>query len=170
MVLTGIDSYVNLGGIGAVILGILSERTVPMSCTPFINSTQDLAAIMTYIDPMTRSSYKNWWKEVTKENASAAVLEEVKTWRKYYIVRRDKSVLSHGLPKKTESVISIKCYEPELRAYQKYEDSYITTFEGFQSSTDPDLTLGKRDLTDVLLLYMINMVSSTFLVIICRQL
>ena len=148
------------GSIGAAVLGILSERTVPMSCTPFINSTQDLATFMTFIDPTIKASYKSWWKEATKKNAGDLAMVEVSKWRKYYMVRREKDVLSNMLPKKTVSIVSVKCYEPELHVYKRYEQSFISAFEEFQfkNSTDPELTVGKKDLTNILLMYLINMV------------
>jgi len=138
------------GGIGAVILGINSDRVVPMSCTPFINSTQDLATIMAFIDPKMKSSYKTWWKQATKQNADYSIVEEVRRWRKYFLVGRQKEMLSHKLPEKTETVISVDCFESELHVYKRYEDSFVSTFESFKNSTDPGLTLGKKDLTNIL--------------------
>jgi len=74
------------------------------------------------------------------------------------MISRDQTVLRNALTVKTEIVLGVQCFEPELTVYKRYEQSFISTFEGYIHSTDPDLTLGKKDLTDVLLLYLINMV------------
>ena len=71
-------------------------------------------------------------------------------------------MLSHKLPEKTETVISVDCFESELHVYKRYEDSFVSTFESFKNSTDPGLTLGKKDLTNILLMYLINMVRQLF--------
>ena len=129
-----------------------------MSCTPFIDSTQDLATLMTFIDPTMKYSFKQWWKEAIKKNPSISIVEEVKKWRKFYFVGRQKDFLRDDLPRKTEVTIHSQCNDSELRAYEIYEDSFINTFEGFKNSTDPGLTIGKKDLTNILLMHLMNMV------------
>jgi|AntRauTorckE5430_2_1112549.scaffolds.fasta_scaffold02626_4 hypothetical protein len=129
-----------------------------MTCTPFISSTGDLATLMVFIDPTMPASHKGWWKEATKPNADKHVVEDVQLWRNFYMISRDQTVLRNALTVKTEIVLGVQCFEPELTVYKRYEQSFISTFEGYVHSTDPDLTLGKKDLTDVLLLYLINMV------------
>ena len=104
------------------------------------------------------ASHKGWWKEATKQIADKNVIEKVKLWRNCYIIRRDQTFLRNGLTVKAETVLSVQCFEPELTVYKRYEQSFIALFEGYINSTDPDLSLGKKDLTDVLLLYLINMV------------
>jgi SNF2 family N-terminal domain. len=148
------------GGIGAALLGITAGRTVPMTCTPFINSTGDLATLMVYIDPTMAAAHKKWWKEATKQEPSESTIEAIAAWKKYYLIRRDQEVLRDHLPKRSEAIVSVQGFESELRVYKRYEQSFISTFEGFVNSTDPGLTLGKKDLTDILLMYLINMVST----------
>jgi hypothetical protein len=72
-----------LGGIGAALLGIAAGRTVPMTCTPFINSTSDLATLMLYIDPTMAAAHKKWWKEATKQESSESIVEAISSWKKY---------------------------------------------------------------------------------------
>ncbi len=151
-------SVLFIGGIGAVILGANSGRVVPMSSTPFINSTQDLATSMALIDPKMKSSYKTWWKQATKRNADKTTVEEVSRWRKYFLVGRQRDILCNELPEKSEIVISVDCFDSELHDYKRYETHFVSAFERYKNSTDPGLTLGKKDITSILLMYLINMV------------
>ena len=147
-------------GIGGALLGTAAERTVPMTSTPFISSTGDLATLMVFIDPTMPSAYKAWWKEATKRDPSASVIEKAKSWRKFYFMRRDQDILCNELSAVKEAVVHVQCFEPELAVYKRCEQSFITTFEGYKKSSDPGLTLGKKDLTGVLLLYLMKMVST----------
>jgi len=147
-------------GIGGALLGTAAERTVPMTSTPFISSSGDLATLMVFIDPTMPSAYKTWWKEATKRDPGATMIEKVKSWRRFYFLRRDQDILCNSLSVLTETVVRVQCSEPELVVYKRCEQSFITTFEGYKNSSDPGLTLGKKDLTDVLLLHLIKMVST----------
>jgi len=150
-------NLITYGGIGAALLGIAAGRVVPMTCTPFINTTGDLATLMVFIDPTMAAAHKKWWKEATKQETSKSSIDAVSLWKKFYLIRRDQEVLRDHLPKRSEAVRSVQCFEPELRVYKRYEQSFISTLGGYLNSSDPGLTLGKKDLTDILLLYLINM-------------
>jgi hypothetical protein len=146
------------GGISAALLGIASGRIVPMTDTPFIDTTGDLAMLMVFIDPTMAAAHKKWWKEATKQESNKVTVDAVSSWKKYYLIRRDQEVLCDHLPKRTEDVRSVQCFEHELCVYKRYKQSFILMLEGYVNYSDPGLTLGKKDLMDILLLYLINMV------------
>ncbi len=146
------------GAIGAALLGVISKRTIPISATPFIDSTQDVATLMTFIDPTMKAAHKSWWKEATRTNADDTTVQEVSNLCQHYIIRRERDVLKNQLTRKTISVINVDCHESELEVYKRYEDLFLKAAQ----SADPDLTVGKKELATVLLSYLINMVRGTF--------
>jgi len=150
-------NLVTYAGIGAALLGLLSDRTIPMSATPYVESTQDMATLMTFIDPSLKAAYKLWWKETTQEYVSDSLLNEVRDFRRLYMIRRERNVLTKELVGIETRVVNVKCNKSELDVYKRYESLFFATFENFQNSTDPDLTIGKKELTSIMLSYLINM-------------
>lgn len=107
-----------------------------MSGTPYNNREQDLATLMTFIDPSLPSAREAWWQKATKDGAAARVVEAVKEWSQSYMVRRDKEVLGELLPKKTISTKPISAHPMELDVYESYEQNFLQVLERFQRLTN----------------------------------
>jgi SNF2-related domain len=101
-------------GIGAGLIGLHAERMIPMSGTPYNNGCQDLATLMTMIDPSSETAYEDWWREVTKGEAAAKVAMAISEWSKNFVIRRDKSVIAAQLPQKVIRIKQVAPYPLEL--------------------------------------------------------
>lgn len=84
----------------AGLVSLHSERIVLLTGTPFNNSCQDLATLMTYIKPSNKAAELNWWKGVTSPRVGVKVVERLAKWTSTFVLRREKSVIEHLLPKK----------------------------------------------------------------------
>jgi SNF2-related domain len=104
-------------GIGAGLIGLHAERMIPMSGTPYNNGCQDLATLMTMIDPSSEAAYEDWWKEATKEQAATKVAMAISEWSKNFVIRRDKSVIAANLPQKLIRIKQVAPYPLELAVY-----------------------------------------------------
>jgi hypothetical protein len=63
-----LKNMVSFWGMGAALLGAMSERIVPLSGTPYNNGPQDVATLMAFIDPTLPSANKPWWIHATKDH------------------------------------------------------------------------------------------------------
>lgn len=85
-----------------------------MTGTPFNNTLQDMATLMSFIQPSHGSAYKRWWVKATDNGTAKSVQKAVKSWSSKYLVRRGKDTIEHFLPKKTVRKESIQAYPFEL--------------------------------------------------------
>jgi hypothetical protein len=123
-------------GLGAALLGIHAERVVPLTGTPYNNGPQDVATLMTFIDPSEDSASEKWWKNATKVGAAAAVKEAVSEWSNTYMLRREKDVLGSKLPKKTVQTKPVAPYPLELEVYEHYEATLFKVLDKFAKLVD----------------------------------
>jgi len=158
-----LKNLVSFWGIGAALLGRLSERCVPLTGTPYNNGPQDMASLMNFIDVHHPAARKNWWVNATKDGGMETVIRNVRDWRSEYMIRREKDVLTCKLFKKTRTMIPVACHVPELMVYQGFESSFMDALSKFQRMTrNPINPLTKRHLAEMftyLMCSMSNMVS-----------
>jgi hypothetical protein len=55
-----LKNLVSFWGLGTALLGMASQRSVPISGTPYNNGPQDMATLMTFVDPKLDSSKLAW--------------------------------------------------------------------------------------------------------------
>jgi hypothetical protein len=85
----------------AGLVGIHSKRVIALSGTPYNNNCQDIATLMSYIDPMQRSAVLKFWENATGNyTCSNRVKINLREWTNKYLVRREKDVIEHKLTKK----------------------------------------------------------------------
>ena len=131
-------------GMAAGVMGLHAGRIIPMSGTPFNNNVQDMATLMTFIDPSAGSAGEKWWKENTKNGEAKAVVEAVKDWSDTYLLRRDKNVISAHLPPKIIKSKSVLPYPMELREYEKHEESFLVILSNFQTIEEGYMTPAQK--------------------------
>ena len=110
-------SLLTYWGMSACLIGLHSLRTIPLSGTPFNNSTQDMATLMTMIDPTLDSASEDWWKNATSGSAARSVTDAISEWSTNFLIRRDKSVIEKNLPTKTIYKKAVAPYPLELSVY-----------------------------------------------------
>jgi SNF2 family DNA or RNA helicase len=103
-------------GLAAAMIGLHSESIFPMSGTPYNNSPQDIATLMSFIDPKEVSAREKWWKKATKDSAAHMVLKQIKDWNDNFLIRRGKDVIARQLPPKTISEKQVSLSQAELSA------------------------------------------------------
>lgn len=119
-------------GVGAGLLSAMSQRNIPISGTPFIHGTQDMATLMVYIDSSLPQAQKYWWTGATSPySPGEEVIKDVKEWRKSYFVRRKKSVLTKELPTKTIQVKNVGCVPSEMTVYNEHERAYFDALSAY---------------------------------------
>ena len=124
-------------GVGAGLLSALSQRNIPISGTPFIHGTQDMATLMVYINSSLPQAQKFWWTGSTLPYAlQEETVDDVKTWRRRYLVRRKKSVLMKELPLKTISVKDVGCLGSELAVYNEHENAFFDALNAFKKMSE----------------------------------
>jgi SNF2 family DNA or RNA helicase len=101
-------------GSAAAMIGLHSECVLPMSGTPYNNRLQDIATLMTFVNPRHASARESWWKQATKNKSASTVLEKVKEWNENYLIRRGKDVLARQLPPKEIRKAIITLSETEV--------------------------------------------------------
>ena len=87
----------------AGLIGIHSERVISMTGTPYNNNCQDIATLMTFIDPSHESAILSFWKNATGGGANSQQVQKNLSetrWTDRYIIRREKKVIQHKLKKK----------------------------------------------------------------------
>jgi len=161
-----LKNVVSYWGLGAALLGLASQRSVPLSGTPYNNGEcislmdglnirkshnmfspcnlclqsrfqtgpQDMATLMTFIDPTHQAANVKWWEAATKNGVRSEVTKKVGEWRDNYMIRRDKQVLTIELPPKTVAERPVGFFESELSVYRSYEAKFMTVLRGEQSS------------------------------------
>lgn len=98
----------------AALIGLHTERMIPMSGTPYNNTVQDMATLMTFIAPGHKSAKENWWKDVTKMGAADRVVQAIQGWSTEFLIRRGKDAISSQLPAKVVQALKIYPSEFEL--------------------------------------------------------
>jgi len=118
-----LKNLLSIGGAGTGVLGLSCERVVPITGTPYNNGPQDMATLMTFIQPTLPSSRMNWWIKALETHSSKTkdVIQNVHDWRQHYVIRRDKTALADKLKKKTVCSIDIGSCQSELVIYTYYE-------------------------------------------------
>ena len=126
----------------AIAMGAEAQRVIPATGTPFNNSMQDMATLEAYIDPRNENIYNTaeWWKTafgaadalaaspLSKEE-NDRILEQVTQWRQTGFLRRDHSVLTQALPKRTDTDICVMLGDPELGIYLISEAALMRLFK-----------------------------------------
>lgn len=84
----------------AGLLCLHSERVVLLTGTPFNNSCQDIATLMTFINPSDKAAELDFWKDVTSARAARRVVKRLQGWTTLNVLRREKDVIAHLLPDK----------------------------------------------------------------------
>ena len=107
-----------------------------MTGTPYNNSAQDIATLMTFIDPSLHSSYESWWKKATQDKAPVSVARAVKEWNESYMVRREKKVLGDRLKRKIIVNKDVPPIPLELHVYEGYESAFLSMLENFKGLAD----------------------------------
>ena len=74
-----------------------------MSGTPFNNTLQDMATLMTFIDPVHSAAKFKWWKDNTKNGQARIVVKSIEGWSREFLIRRGKDVIVGQLPDKAVS-------------------------------------------------------------------
>lgn len=120
-------------GMAAGLLGLHTNRMIPMSGTPYNNSCQDVATQMAFIDPRLGSANEKWWKNATKSCAARDVQAEIREWSDNYLVRRDKDVIASQLPKKIITKKHVGPLPLELTVYEHYEYKFLEILKKFQN-------------------------------------
>ena len=125
-----------------------------MTGTPYNNRSQDLATLMTFVDPTLSSAQDAWWTKATSNRAAEAVVEAVADWRDKLLIRRDKSALGDSLTKKTVSSIVVAPSPLELPVYEEYEQSFARTIDKLAKLVDdpsPRAVARRKKLFDMML-------------------
>ena len=105
-------------GIGAALLGVHAERSICVTGTPYNNRTQDLATLMTFINPAVSSAYNDFWIQATETSSDVDIVRKVTAWREKYLIRRRKEdELKDELPVKTVHAELVPQYPAELAVY-----------------------------------------------------
>lgn len=147
-------------GVGAGLLTALSQRSIPLSGTPFIHGTQDMATLMVYINPTLPQAQKYWWTCATSPfDPKADTLKEVKEWRRNYFVRRAKSVLTKELPTKTIEEKYVGCFASEMAVYNEHETAFFDALNAFLKMNEG--FEDKRELVNFLFAQLTCMVSTS---------
>ena len=95
-----------------------------------------MATLMTFIDPSLSSAYEHWWRQATEKQERISIVNNVKEWRKTYVIRREKNVLTSKLPKKIVTIQEVECYLSELTVYSHYESLFLDSLERFSKLCD----------------------------------
>lgn len=98
---------------------------VPLTGTPYNNSTSDLATIMTFIDPQILMAKTSWWDEAKDQGV---LKEKADKWSTRFVLRRNKEEIAHLLPeKKVSSNFRVKTTLARLDCvYRSAEDNLVT--------------------------------------------
>lgn len=114
-------------GFGSAMLGRFCERVVLLSGTPYNNSNQDMASQMTIIDAKHPSSDIYWWEKATLECNldNDKIKDNIKEWRKNFMLRRDKTLLKDTLPAKKVAKTQVQAPLNELYIYACYEVHFL---------------------------------------------
>jgi len=137
-------------GIGTALLGINAERMVPLTGTPYNNGNQDLASLMTFIDPTHPAAQKDWWDKATSKRSGHAVAEAISDWRGDYMVLRKKEVVLKGkLPPKIIEAMSVSPYMIELFLYEQDEDKFLKVLESFCKTLEDASPQAKKRLLEL---------------------
>jgi len=161
--LKNLNSY---WGLGAGLLGLHAERVIPMSGTPYNNGPQDIATLMTFIDPSLDSALEKWWKDATKDGAATHIAQAVSKWNQEYMTRREKSALSGRLTKKIILPKIVAPYPLELVVYEQYELKFLQTLDKFsalEDDNDPETIMTKKKLFQLMLSAAACMVRNSFM-------
>ena len=94
-------------------IALHSERVLLLTGTPFNNNLQDMATLMTYVDPTHDSAIFDWWERAACYGGAAEVKMKLAKWASTYLVRREKDVIADKLPEKTFK--KVKVAEPDLK-------------------------------------------------------
>ena len=101
-------------GMAASLLGLHAHYIVPMSGTPFNNNVDDLATLMTFIDPSVASAKARWWKKATDVRVAENVREAISDWSGQFLLRRGKDAIANKLPAKIVTSRQVLAYPIEL--------------------------------------------------------
>ena len=96
----------------AGLISLHSERVALLTGTPFNNSLQDMATLMTYIKPSDKAAELKWWTKATEPRAARTVAGRLQEWTTRNMLRREKKIIEHLLPKKhapRQEVINWAC-------------------------------------------------------------
>ena len=126
-----LKNLVSYWGIAASLLGLHAERIVPITGTPYNNGSQDIATIMTFIDPALPSASNSWWQKATQVTAAESVAQAVGDWHEQYMIRREKTVLGNLLPPKHIASVPVAPYPMELQVYEMHESRFLLTLDKF---------------------------------------
>ena len=85
-----------------------------MSGTPFNNTLQDMATLMTFIDPNHSSARFKWWKDNTNNGEARRVVESIQGWSNTFLIRRGKDAITGQLPAKDVKTKHIAPPEADL--------------------------------------------------------
>ena len=148
-------------GIGTALLGVNAERMVTLTGTPYNNGAQDMASLMTFIDPTHPAAQKDWWDRATSKRTGAAVAEAISDWREDYMVLRKKDVVLKGkLPPKIIETMAVTPFMIELFLYEKDEERFLKVLESFTRTLEDNSPKAKRrqlELFSCAMAYLANM-------------
>lgn len=137
-------------GIGTALLGLNAERMVPLTGTPYNNGNQDLASLVTFIDPTQRAAQKEWWDKATSKRLGHQVAEAISDWRAEYMVLRKKEIVLKGkLPPKIIEVMPVSPYMIELFLYEQDEEKFLKVLENFRDTLEDASPQAKRRLLEL---------------------
>ncbi|KAL3910926.1 MAG: hypothetical protein SGILL_007492, partial [Bacillariaceae sp.] len=117
-------------GMVASLAGLHSERTIPLTGTPFNNSPQDIATLMTFIKPSDDASKLKWWKRVAAGSTGPKVKELASQWSSRNLLRREKDIIAHLLPKKV--VAKVEVHENNLGVYSNYSKYEVNMIDALK--------------------------------------
>lgn len=146
-------------GLGASLLGLHGERTVPMSGTPMNNGPQDMATLMTFMNPKMEEAHEEWWKDATSFRAStdARVRENIAARLEKCMLRRSKKLLEDRLPKKTVVLKDVAPMPLELHVYEQYEEKFMLALDKFKqlsienAAASPETIRKRKELFEIMM-------------------
>ncbi len=109
-----------------------------------------MATLMTFIDPFQPSAIYNWWDRAGDNNNFSA--SQVREWRNFYLIRRDKSELAVKLPPKIILKHPVAARANELEIYSYYE----ATFKGLKGQSASILAVVHLGITHFVYFFFIH--------------
>lgn len=117
-------------------MGAHSLRSVPLTGTPFCNGVDDLASIMTLINPNLKSAKSPYWKRVTDKAPASQVVESCSNVTTTFFVRREKEAVLKDMVKKISNREVVQQYRAEQLSYEPYEASLLDVLKRFSRISD----------------------------------
>eukprot|EP00977_Amphora_coffeiformis_P000601 scaffold134_cov94-Amphora_coffeaeformis.AAC.7 len=119
-------------GIATALLAAHSLRSVPVTGTPYCNGPDDLASMISFINPCIRQAMTPWWKDVTSHSRRPEIIaQRCNRITQMYFVRREKQAVLKNMAPKTVNRELVRPYKAEMISYEPYEASLVDLLKEF---------------------------------------